>query len=169
MNSAIVLDILNTIEILEYGLTAVEDLASTLSFWTSYVELPPSRPRLPASLLGGVNLRVSAETNNFSLILLEHHLTSEPTDTSLLPNIFRISFDASVVITACQTSESLSGSLQHLRFGTYRQVYSTYLPLVPSYSSVGRLSFNHRLCLRGASILPYHSNSLSLTCSKYFL
>lgn len=128
MNSVIVLDILNTIEILEYGLTAVEDLASTLSFWTSYVELSPSpSPRLPASLLGGVNMRVSAEAQNFGLILLEHHFSTEVTESSFLPNMFRIGFDASVVITACQTSESLSGSLQDLRFGTYRQV--SCLPL----------------------------------------
>jgi hypothetical protein len=122
VNSVVILDILNTIEILEYGLTAVEDLASTLTFWTSYVEISqPLPPHLPASLLGGVNMRVSAEAQNFGLVLMEHHFGSEAIDASLLPNMFRISFDASVVITACQTSESLSGSLQDLQFGTYRQ------------------------------------------------
>jgi hypothetical protein len=123
-NSVLVLDVLNTIEILEYGLTAVEDLASALSFWTSYVELPPVPPSpLPTSLFGGGNLRVFAEAKQFGIILFEGHSpASLAKDPSSLPNAFRISFDGSVVITSGQSAESLSGSLQNLNFGTYRQV-----------------------------------------------
>jgi hypothetical protein len=132
-NSVLVLDVLNTIEILEYGLTAIEDLTSTLSFWTSYVHLPPAPPSpLPTALFGGANLRVSAEATQFGIILLEHHSCSRVKDTSTLANAFRISFDGSVVITSNQSSESLTGSLQGLNFGTYRQVRSLRILLSSS-------------------------------------
>lgn len=118
------LDILNTIEILEYGLTVVEDLASILSYWTSYVELPPSPPpHLPASILGGNNLRVSVEAKNFGITLLEHQLPVESIkDSTMHSNIFRINFDMTVLIVSHRHSESILGTMKDIHFGTYRQV-----------------------------------------------
>lgn len=63
------MDVLNAIEMVEFGLTLVEEMAAAISFWISCVDLPPSNTIevLPSSILGGKKMRIAAKVNRLNI------------------------------------------------------------------------------------------------------
>ena len=65
----LVVDVLNFVEIVEFGLTLVGEIAAAVSFWINCVDLPTPEvvEMFPSSVLAGKKMRISAGVVGMSI------------------------------------------------------------------------------------------------------
>ena len=65
----LVVDVLNFVEMVEFGLALVGEMAAAISFWMNCVDLPsPNAVDIfPSSVLAGKKMRISAEVVGMSI------------------------------------------------------------------------------------------------------
>jgi hypothetical protein len=97
-HAILVVDVLNMVEMVEFGLTLVEELAAAISFWTSCVDLPVvegTDDLFPSSVLAGKKMRISAGVVGMSVCIRGEEKGS-PTEYRHNPEHNTTSFDFTV-------------------------------------------------------------------------